>query len=161
MPGAEPAGVAACLVENEQVLVASEARTQGITLERDLPPVPDVLADFGQLRQAFLNIAANACEAMGTSGRLRVTTRARDEAVEIAFSDTGPGIPPERLSHIFDPFFTTKERGTGLGLSVVYGIVERHGGVVDVASEVGKGTTFTIRLPIAATPAERVPVASR
>jgi len=117
--------------------------------------VPDVLADAGQLRQAFLNIAINACDAMGASGRLRVTTRASEEAVEIAFADTGPGIPPDRLPHIFDPFFTTKEKGTGLGLSVVYGIVERHGGTLDVKSEVGGGTTFTIRFPIAATPADR------
>jgi len=147
-------------LEEALSLLASEARTQGIALERDLAPVPDVLADFGQLRQAFLNIAANACEAMGTSGRLCVTTRASEEAVEIAFSDTGPGIPPERLAHIFDPFFTTKERGTGLGLSVVYGIVDRHGGEVDVRSEVGKGTSFTIRLPIAATRAEPAAAAS-
>ncbi len=147
-------------IEEALSLLATEARTHGIEVERDLQAVPHVLADAGQLRQAFLNIAINACDAMGASGRLRVTTRASDEAVEIAFSDTGPGIPPERLPHIFDPFFTTKDKGTGLGLSVVYGIVDRHGGVVDVASEVGRGTTFTIRLPIAATPAERVAAAS-
>jgi two-component system NtrC family sensor kinase len=147
-------------IEEALSLLASEARTHGLEIERDLQAVPDVLADAGQLRQAFLNIAINACDAMGASGRLRVTTRASDDAVEIAFADTGPGIPPERLPHIFDPFFTTKEKGTGLGLSVVYGIVDRHGGVVDVKSEVGSGTTFTIRLPIAATPAERVAVAS-
>ena len=91
---------------------------------------------------------------MGASGTLRVTTREVDGSVEIAFSDTGPGIPPERLLRIFDPFFTTKEKGTGLGLSVVYGIVQRHGGTVDARSEVGKGTTFLIHLPTAATRAE-------
>ena len=142
-------------IEEALSLLASEARTHGIEVERDLQAVPDVLADAGQLRQAFLNIAINACDAMGASGRLRVTTRAGEEAVEIAFADTGPGIPPDRLPHIFDPFFTTKEKGTGLGLSVVYGIVERHGGALDVKSEVGGGTTFTIRFPIAATPADR------
>jgi two-component system NtrC family sensor kinase len=147
-------------IEEALSLLASEARTQNIQVERDLSQVPDVLADAGQLRQAFLNIAINACEAMGAAGKLRVTTRADAEAVEIAFEDTGPGIPPERLPHVFDPFFTTKEKGTGLGLSVVYGIVERHGGVVEVRSEVGRGTTFTIRLPIAATPAERAAGAS-
>ncbi len=146
-------------IEEALSLLASEARTHGLDVVRDLEAVPDVLADAGQLRQAFLNVAINACDAMGASGTIRVTTRSSDEEVEIAFSDTGPGIPPERLAQIFDPFFTTKEKGTGLGLSVVYGIVERHGGVVDVKSEVGKGTTFVIRLPIAATPAERVAAA--
>jgi two-component system NtrC family sensor kinase len=146
-------------LEEALSLLGSEARTHGIEVERDLQPVPNVLADVGQLRQAYLNIAINACDAMGASGRLRVTTRAREDAVEIAFADTGPGIPPDKLPHIFDPFFTTKEKGTGLGLSVVYGIVDRHGGVVDVKTEVGRGTTFTIRLPISSTPVEHAPPA--
>jgi two-component system NtrC family sensor kinase len=145
---------ARAVLEEALSLVGHQFQTLGIAIERDLAPVPDVLADFGQLRQAFVNIAMNACEAMGTSGRLRVETRVRDGRVEIAFSDTGPGIPPERLSKVFDPFFTTKEKGTGLGLSVVYGIVERHGGTVLVDSEVGEGTTFTIRLPVSEAKAE-------
>jgi two-component system NtrC family sensor kinase len=131
-------------------LIGNQFQTHGIEIARDLEAVPDVLADFGQLRQAFVNIAINACEAMGSSGRLSVATRAAKDGLEITFADTGPGIAPERLSKIFDPFFTTKEKGTGLGLSVVYGIVERHGGAVWVESEPGKGTTFTIRLPAAA-----------
>jgi two-component system NtrC family sensor kinase len=65
----------------------------------------------------------------------------------MSFQDTGPGIPPDHLSRIFDPFFTTKERGTGLGLSVVYGIIERHGGKIELQTEVGKGTRIAIRLP--------------
>jgi len=140
-------------VEEGLFLLANQFRTQGIALERDLISVPDVLADFGEIRQAVVNLAINACEAMGEVGRLRVATRFREGAVEIEVSDTGPGIPPDRLGRIFDPFFTTKEKGTGLGLSVVYGIVERHGGTVDVSSEPGRGTTFTIRLPSAATAA--------
>ena len=128
-------------------LVENQLTTHGISIERDLAAVPEVIADFGQLRQAFVNIAFNACEAMGTSGRLKVVTRADGDAVEVVIEDTGPGIPPERLTKIFDPFFTTKEKGTGLGLSVVYGIIQRHGGTVLVKSEVGKGSTFTIRLP--------------
>ncbi len=141
-------------VEEALSLLANQAQTQGIVLERDLPAVPPVLADFGQLRQAFLNVAMNACEAMGSSGRLRVSTRATDQEVAIAFADDGPGIPPERLSKVFDPFFTTKEKGTGLGLSVVYGVVDRHGGTVDVDTAIGQGTTFTIRLPVSAKRAE-------
>jgi two-component system NtrC family sensor kinase len=147
-------------IEEALSLLANQAHTQGVLVELQLQPVPNVLADFGQLRQAFLNIAINACEAMGPAGRLRVSTRERDGAVEIEFADTGPGIPPERLSKIFDPFFTTKEKGTGLGLSVVYGIVDRHGGTVDVESKPGEGTTFTIRLPIAATRPEPARAAS-
>jgi len=130
-------------------LLEDQLKTHGIEVERDLVAVPEVVADFGQLRQAFLNIAFNACEAMGESGRLRVATRPADsgDAVEVVIADTGPGIPAERLEKIFDPFFTTKEKGTGLGLSVVYGIVSRHGGTIAVDSEVGRGTAFTIRLP--------------
>jgi two-component system NtrC family sensor kinase len=109
-----------------------------------------VVADFGQLRQAFVNIAMNGCEAMGRGGILRVATRERDGFVEVVLSDNGPGIPAERLQRIFDPFFTTKEKGTGLGLSVVYGVVQKHEGTIAVDSEVGRGTTFTIRLPIPA-----------
>jgi two-component system NtrC family sensor kinase len=142
-------------VEEALSLVAHQFETLGIAIERDLAAVPEVLADFGQLRQSFVNIAMNACEAMGTKGRLRIVTRTAGDRVEISFSDTGPGIPPERLSRIFDPFFTTKEKGTGLGLSVVYGIIERHGGNVTVDSEVGRGTTFTIRLPILVAGAEQ------
>jgi two-component system NtrC family sensor kinase len=141
-------------LEEALSLVGNQAQTHGIEIARELAPVPDVFADFGQLRQAFVNIAMNACEAMGSAGRLHVVTRTRDGSVEIAFTDTGPGIPQERLSRIFDPFFTTKEKGTGLGLSVVYGIVERHRGDVMVESELGKGTTFTIRIPIAVAGAE-------
>ncbi len=131
-------------------LLEDQLKTHDIEVERDLAAVPEVVADFGQLRQAFLNIAFNACEAMGHSGRLKVTTRDAGDAIEVVISDTGPGIEPERLQKIFDPFFTTKEKGTGLGLSVVYGIVERHGGKISVESELGRGTAFTIRLPVPA-----------
>ncbi|ACG74679.1 integral membrane sensor signal transduction histidine kinase [Anaeromyxobacter sp. K] len=141
-------------VEEALSLIANQIAIQGVKLERHLPPLPQVLADFGQLRQAFVNVAMNACEAMGAKGgKLRVIARAPEGAVEIAFQDDGPGMPPERVGHIFDPFFTTKEKGTGLGLSVVYGIVQRHGGSIAVDSTEGEGTTFTFRLP--AVPAER------
>ena len=108
-------------------------------------------ADFGQLRQAFMNILLNACDAMPSGGTLTLTVHffAGSRDVEIAVADTGAGIAPEALSRIFDPFFTTKEKGTGLGLSVVYGIVEKHGGSMQVESRVGQGTTMTIRLPLA------------
>jgi two-component system NtrC family sensor kinase len=145
------------VVEESLFLIANQIAMQGVVLEKDLVHVPPVEADFGQLRQAFVNIAMNAIEAMGKGGHLTVATRPLPEqrAVEVSFADTGPGIPPEVLQKIFDPFFTTKEKGTGLGLSVVYGIVERHKGKVQVQSEVGKGTRFTIRLPAAPGRGER------
>ena len=111
--------------------------------------MPLVEADFGQLRQACVNVIMNACEAMGRGGTLAIEVSPVEAGrwVEVAFSDTGPGISPEHLTKIFDPFFTTKEKGTGLGLSVVYGIIERHGGKIEIQSEVGKGTRVAIRLP--------------
>ena len=131
-------------------LSLNQVAIQGVQVEKDLARVPPVHADFGLLRQAFLNIVMNAIEAMGKGGSLRVTTRPlpAEDAVEVVFQDDGPGIPPAILNKVFDPFFTTKEKGTGLGLSVVYGIVERHKGTVTVESEPGKGTRFTIRLPV-------------
>jgi two-component system NtrC family sensor kinase len=123
----------------------------GITLEKNLAAGATVSADFGQLRQAFVNIALNASDAMTKGGTLTVISRvlADEKVIEIVFTDTGPGIRPEHLNKILDPFFTTKEKGTGLGLSVVYGIVERHKGKLDIRSQLGKGTTVSIRLPLA------------
>jgi two-component system NtrC family sensor kinase len=131
-------------------LLAHRLMMQNVTLEKRLSPMPLVKADYGQLRQAFVNIALNACEAMTQGGTLEVATAARGRQVEISFRDTGPGIAPENLSRILDPFFTTKEKGTGLGLSVVYGIIERHNGKLDIRSQVGRGTTVLIQLPVSA-----------
>ena len=130
-------------------LIEHQMAMQGVTVDRQNDGPVLVKADFGQLRQAFVNIALNACDAMPKGGRLTVVSRllAAEHAVEIVFEDTGVGIPPDHLSKILDPFFTTKEKGTGLGLSVVYGIVERHHGKLDIQSQVGKGTHVTIRLP--------------
>ncbi len=136
------------VVEEALQLLANQIQIQGVALEKRLRPVPAVDGDFGQLRQACVNVIMNACEAMARGGRLSVETSLRDDGiVELAFQDTGPGIPPDHLHKIFDPFFTTKEKGTGLGLSVVYGIVEKHGGTIDLRTEVGKGTRIGIRLP--------------
>jgi two-component system NtrC family sensor kinase len=138
----------AAVVDEALQLIAHQIAIQGLTLERHLDPTPPVLADFGQLRQAVVNVALNAVEAMGKRGTLTVSTRgSADGGVEIVIADTGPGISPENLARVFEPFFTTKEKGTGLGLSVVYGIVQRHQGSVDVQSELGRGTCFTLKLP--------------
>jgi two-component system NtrC family sensor kinase len=137
------------VAEEALSLLAHRLMMQNVALEKSLPPLPLVKADFGQMRQAFVNIAINAAEAMNSGGRLRVTSRQSGGMVEVEFADTGAGIPPEHLSRILDPFFTTKEKGTGLGLSVVDGLIDRHGGKLDIRSQVGVGTTVIVRLPIA------------
>jgi two-component system NtrC family sensor kinase len=143
------------VIEEALQLLANQIQIQGVTLEKRLGDVPTVEGDFGQLRQACVNVIMNACEAMTRGGRLTVETATLpDGRVELSFQDTGPGIPPDHLSKIFDPFFTTKEKGTGLGLSVVYGIVEKHGGTIDLQTELSKGTRIAIRLPARTTPGE-------
>jgi len=137
------------VVEEALQLLGNQIQIQGVVLEKRLAPVPLVDGDFGLLRQACVNVIMNACEAMARGGRLVVETALVEDGrwVELAFRNSGPGIPPDHLSKIFDPFFTTKERGTGLGLSVVYGIVERHGGKIALQTEMGKGTRIMLRLP--------------
>ncbi|GAO37391.1 histidine kinase [Sulfuricella sp. T08] len=114
--------------------------------------IPQVECLVSQLNQVFMNMLVNASHAIGDSGRGSITIRtgAEDEMVWVEFTDTGKGIPPENLKRIFDPFFTTKPvgKGTGLGLSLSYGIIEKHQGRIEVESEVGKGTTFRLRLPV-------------
>jgi two-component system, NtrC family, sensor kinase len=121
-----------------------------VTLLRDYGELPPVDCYAGQLNQVWLNLLVNAAYAVRDGGEVRITTRGEAERVRIRVSDTGRGIAPEHLMRIFDPFFTTKPvgEGTGLGLSVTYSIVERHGGEITVESELGKGTTFTVTLPV-------------
>ncbi len=121
------------------------------TLEPDLPLT---IAHADQLRQVFLNIILNACDAMPRGGDLRVTTQlvqARPEApatIGVYLADTGVGISPEHLPHLFEPFYTTKAQGTGLGLAISAHIITQHGGRITVESAPGEGTTFTILLPV-------------
>ena len=112
--------------------------------------LPMVEMDVPRIKQVFLNIVNNAVYAMKDGGRLTIRTTGTPTAVRIAFEDSGPGIAPDVLGRIFDPFFTTKPEvsGTGLGLSVSLGIVQSHGGSIDVESAVGAGSTFTLTLPL-------------
>jgi two-component system NtrC family sensor kinase len=120
------------------------------------PDLPHVECDPSQMEQVVINLVANAAEAMTAGGHVVERTRALpgEDAVEVAVEDDGPGIPDEHLQRIFEPFFSTKEGGKslGLGLAVVYGIVDAHHGRVDVESAVGRGTTFRITLPVHAPP---------
>jgi signal transduction histidine kinase len=122
-----------------------------ISVERNYAEVGRIRGHAGQLNQVFMNLLTNAAQALtGREGaKIDVVTRRRGEHVVIEVGDNGPGIPEEILPKIFDPFFTTKEvgQGSGLGLSIVHGIVERHGGTIEVESKVGVGTTFTVTLP--------------
>ena len=104
-------------------------------------------AHQGQLEQVFMNLFANAADAMEMRGELTVRLRQETAETIITVSDTGKGIPRESLDKIFEPFFTTKDKGTGLGLAIVYNIIKKHNGDITVESEMGRGTTFTISLP--------------
>ena len=126
-----------------------------IEIERDFGDLPRVRCHAGQLNQVFLNLLMNACDAIGDRGRIAVRTRTEDGQVRLEFEDDGPGIPGEVRDRIFEPFFTTKPvgQGTGLGLSLTHGIIERHGGRIWVESGQQTGTRFVIELPVAGAPA--------
>jgi signal transduction histidine kinase len=117
-----------------------------VTVKVDCPPtLPPINADPGMLRQALLNLALNGCQAMPDGGTLKIACRPTPRGrVEIDVEDTGVGIPPEDLGRIFDLYFTTKERGSGIGLSMVYRIVQLHDGEVEVQSTPGMGTRFRL-----------------
>ncbi len=131
----------------------NEARYRNIDIQTDFDEkLPQTTSDSAQLQQVFLNILNNAIDAIGKDGEILIKTKhmAKIHQLAVEISDNGPGIPKEMLNKIFDPFFTTKEvgKGTGLGLSISYSIIDKLGGRILVASEEGKGTTFTIYLPI-------------
>lgn len=136
-------------------LVENQALFHNIQVVRDLKKdLPRVVVDPSQIQQVFMNLLINAAEAMNGIGQLTLSTRLDpvDNFVEVEFADTGHGISVEDMERVFDPFFTTKEggHGTGLGLAISYGIITEHKGTISVESEVGRGTTFIVRLPVVA-----------
>jgi len=140
------------LLERSILLSQHRMTLQNIEVTRRLDPkMPKIRGDFNQLQQVVINLIFNAMDAMPNGGTLSVEglLTSKEGIVEIRVGDTGCGIPKEDLPNIFEPFFTTKRegKGLGLGLSTVYGIVERHKGTISVESVVGKGTTFTVKLP--------------
>ncbi|MEW5947042.1 MAG: ATP-binding protein [bacterium] len=140
------------LIKSSLKLVANEKAINRIRTEIDIPEIlPKIRGDFRNLQQVFLNLFLNSIQAMPDGGVVRVSAcDERNGFVRVDVSDTGCGIAAENMDKIFDPFFTTKEvgQGTGLGLSVSYGIIQRIGGWITVESEVGKGATFSIFLPV-------------
>lgn len=129
---------------------SAEANDVHISLELEIASQATVMGDASELREVLVNLVFNAVDAMPDGGKLRLATKEVDDFVHISVSDTGSGMSEETRSRVFDPFFTTKGKaGLGLGLAVSYGIIRRHEGVFEVDSEVGRGTTFTIKLPVA------------
>jgi two-component system, NtrC family, sensor kinase len=140
------------LLENTLNLVDKQAPFQNIKIVKEFRTgVPMLFVDGDQIQQVFMNIVLNAADAMGgNGGTLTIKTDLSDGMTQVSFTDTGCGMSQEHLSKLFAPFFTTKEtgKGTGLGLAISYGIVQSHGGDIEVESEVGKGSTFRVKLPV-------------
>ena len=140
------------IIENGMELFRERLEKSHVVVELTLDDAcPKVLADGDQMSQVFINLVMNAIHAMPDGGSLRIGLAQENGMVKLMVADTGHGIPQEALARIFEPFFTTKEfgKGTGLGLTVVKGIIEEHQGTITVDSEAGKGTTFTVLLPLA------------
>lgn len=152
---AKPIDVDITLVDVNMVLldaidiIDNEARHKGIDVKSNLGhSMPDVLLNQEQLEQVFINLLMNAMQAIRENGEIMVSTKAVDQEIKVYIEDNGGGIAPEHIDKIFNPFFTTKETGTGLGLAVVYQLLEGWKGKIIVDSTVGKGTKFTILLPV-------------
>jgi signal transduction histidine kinase len=142
------------VIERSLELQAHQLELNRISIVRELDEaLPPIVADPFQMQQVFMNIISNAHQVLrdwGGERRLRVRSELAGDMIHLEFADSGPGIPAEVMRRLFEPFFTTREvgEGTGLGLSIAHGIVEAHGGSIWAESEVGKGTTFRVRLPI-------------
>ena len=145
-------GSIASVVEDLVTFLTPEAEEKGIDICVDIERfLPRIEMDARYLRQSFLNIVENAFAAMPGGGRMRISVKLDGNYETIRFEDTGTGIDDEHLAKIFEPYFTTKASGTGLGLTVVYKVIKEHRGDIFVSSEPGKGTIFTIKLPVPST----------
>jgi signal transduction histidine kinase len=132
-------------------LTRKQAAFNDVTVEENLAEdLPAINMDKAQIEQALINLTLNAIETTGPGGKITINSRfaSKTDMVEITVSDTGKGISDEDVDRIFEPFYTTSESGTGLGLAITHGIIEQHGGTIEVESKMGQGTSFTIRLPL-------------
>jgi two-component system NtrC family sensor kinase len=141
------------ILESSLAIMEKQALFQNINIKKTYESdMPKITADSAQLQQVFMNIILNAAEAMAGNGTLTLSTSLNPDSkcVEVKFSDTGLGIKDEDKKRLFEPFFSTKEvsKGTGLGLAISYSIIQQHNGTIEVKSQVGKGSTFTIKLPV-------------
>jgi PAS domain S-box-containing protein len=144
-------------VVRETLLLAERQMSRAGTRVRTTldPALPSFVGDSGALQQVVLNLLTNAREALNGAGEVRIETcpaLGHPGSIQLIVTDDGPGMPADVLPKIFDPFFTTKARGTGLGLSVSYGIVQEHGGTIEVRSEPGQGTVFVLTFPVDSSP---------
>ena len=138
------------LTEEAIQLISHETQNRNIRIARQMEPLPNTIwSDSYQIRQVLLNLLTNAIQAVNSEGTITITIQDVGDSQAITISDTGQGIPRENLDKIFEPFFSTKSpgQGTGLGLFVSRGIVEKLGGTIDVASKIGQGASFSVRLP--------------
>ncbi|MBT5304875.1 MAG: hypothetical protein HOL31_07325, partial [Candidatus Scalindua sp.] len=140
------------LLANVVTLIGRQKELEKLSIEQNYSPeTMTIYGDTNQLQQVLLNMVLNAIDATTDGGEIKITTTRVDDDIQIIFEDTGCGIAPENLDKVFEPFFSTKPpgKGTGLGLSICYGIIEEHKGKISVSScGIGKGTAFTISLPV-------------
>lgn len=137
------------IIQDVLSLMYGEAVLSGIAISARLPDeAPSVYGNAEKIKEVLINLCRNAFQAMSAGGRVTITAGAYADAVRVAVSDTGHGIDPAALTEIFKPFFTTKATGTGLGLAICQRIMRDHGGDITVASEEGRGTTFTLVFPL-------------
>jgi two-component system NtrC family sensor kinase len=147
------------LIERTTLLLENQASFQNIRIVKNLDPsLPPLKLDRNKIQQVFWNLLLNACEAMPKGGQITISSSLSTDkkSIEIRFIDSGVGIPKENINKLFDPFFTTKSSGTGLGLAVSYGIIQQHEGKIEVKSEVGRGTVFTLSFPVEGQPADTI-----
>jgi len=138
------------VVEDAAFLLSPEMARAGVEFRMEVPPDLSAFADAEQIKGALLNLMKNAVQAMGQGGRLMVRGGRRGGETWVEVADTGPGIPPEVRPRLFEPFFTTRQKGSGLGLAIVQQAAEKNRGRVELASAPGRGTSFTLYLPSAA-----------